>query len=115
MEESFRREIRESCFDCVMKHLLQAGILMLEYRKSDTEEYPLHPRWACAHLAEAEDELVSKDADLARAIRFERIKYQADYNHQIPVEAYVFSILRLIEEEGKSDGEDLSEDSEEGK
>lgn len=93
------REIRESCIDCVTKHLMQAGILMLEYKKSDPEEYPLHPFWANAHLAEAEDELVCLDSELAKAIRIERLKYLQDRNHQIPIEAYVLSVRSLEENE----------------
>lgn len=92
-------EIRESCIDCVTKHLMQAGVLMLEYRKSDPEEYPLHPFWANAHLAEAEDELSGIDAELAKVIRVERLKYLQDRNYQIPIEAYVLSVRSLEETE----------------
>lgn len=94
-----RLQIRESCYDCVTKHLMQAGVLMLEYRKSDPEDYPLHPWWANAHLAEAEDELSCIDAELAKAIRIERLRYIQDRNYQIPIEAYVLSVRELASQE----------------
>lgn len=95
-------ELRESCFDCVRKHLMQAGVLMLEYRKSDPEEYPLHPWWANAHLAEAEDELSSKDPEFSKTIRIHRLKYLQDRSYQIPIEGFVLAVSEMALEEEES-------------
>lgn len=85
--------IREGCLQCVIKHLMQAGVLMMEYKKSDPEEYPLHPYWANAHLAEAEDELLSFDPELSKNIRINRLQYLQDRNYQIPIEGFVMAVL----------------------
>ena len=91
--------IREGCLQCVLKHLMQAGILMLEYRKSDPEEYPLHPYWANAHLAEAEDELMSFDTELSKTIRINRLQYLSNRNFQIPIEGFALAILEKLTED----------------
>lgn len=105
MNDRIPSQVRESCYDCVTKHLMQAGILMLEYRKSDPEEYPLHPFWANGHLAEAEDELSCADQQLAQQIRLERLKYLDDRSYQIPIEGLVLAVRSLAdaEEEGNAD------------
>jgi hypothetical protein len=63
--------VRESCFECCRKHIGQAHILETEAKLG----YPLHKYLAIAHLAEAEDEMLEKDPDLAKYIRSKRKEY----------------------------------------
>ena len=66
---------RETCALCALKHLAQAWVLMLEYRKGFPSR---HYRLALGHMAEAEDELVCKFAGLAAAVREARKKLEAN-------------------------------------
>jgi hypothetical protein len=91
--------IRSPCYDCVRKHLMQAAILMLEYRKSDPAQYPLHPWWAVGHLGEAEDELSCAEQELAKAIRMHRLKYQENRGYQIPIEQLVELVTEAASKE----------------
>jgi uncharacterized C2H2 Zn-finger protein len=65
------------CPRCAMKHLAQARALLLEQRKG----YPEHVWYAAGHLAEAEDEIVTRMPDEANAIRDERVKLETDAKH----------------------------------
>jgi len=55
--------MRESCLECVCKHLGQAAVLLHEAKKG----YDYHLIYAMGHLAEAEDE---------SAARFPEIKWR---------------------------------------
>ena len=57
--------MRPSCLDCVIKHLAQAIVLMKESRLG----YTIHKWLAIGHLAEAEEESISKYPELAAKIK----------------------------------------------
>ena len=66
---------------CVKKHLAQATILIHEYEKSFDElgrVYPFHKYYALGHLAEAEDEILKDDKELALKIRDLRIEWEQE-------------------------------------
>jgi hypothetical protein len=87
-------ETRDSCLDCVRKHLAQAEVLMGEARQG----YPLH-RWrAVGHMAEAGDECCKDYPKLSSAIRKHRIKYMADPEYMVPVEALLKMASDLVSE-----------------
>lgn len=67
--------IREACALCALKHLAQAWVLMLEFRKGFPSR---HYRLAMGHMAEAEDELVGKFAGLAASVREARKKFEVN-------------------------------------
>jgi hypothetical protein len=94
-EEKTISYIRTPCFDCVRKHLAQAGVLLLEYRKSDPAQYPLHPWWAIGHLSEAEDELSTVEPELAKKIRIHRLLYQENKGYQIPIEILLNEVTKV--------------------
>jgi 2'-5' RNA ligase len=82
-------ELRDSCLDCVRKHLAQALVLMQEVPQG----YPAY-RWvAIGHMGEAADECVKEYPKLADEIRKHRLKYMADPYYSVP-------ILKLIEKAG---------------
>lgn len=90
-------ELRDSCLDCVRKHLSQALILMQEVHQG----YPQH-RWiAIGHMGEAADEALKEHPKLADEIRKHRLKYMANGDYQVP-------IMDLIKKASKAAG-DLSE------
>lgn len=64
--------MRESCLNCVLKHLAQAHVLFDEAELG----YPMHKYYALGHMAEAESESIKEHSDLATAIRQERLKAQ---------------------------------------
>lgn len=68
------KETRTTCVDCAKKHLSQAKILLDESRKG----YPEHFWIALGHMAEAEDELISKYPEWANRIRDERKLVESD-------------------------------------
>lgn len=62
--------LRESCMDCVRKHLSQAQILMKEILFGYDEEHGyVHKSLLIGHLAEAADEALKEDVELAKRIR----------------------------------------------
>lgn len=68
--------MRNSCIDCVRKHLAQASILLDEVHLG----YP-HHRWlAAGHLAEAESEALDKWPEFATEIRSERLKVMRSHD-----------------------------------
>ncbi len=93
-EQIVQTFVRTPCFDCARKHLAQAGILLLELRKSDLTQYPTHPWWAIGHIAEAEDELSPVEPELAKRIRIHRLKYMENKGYQIPIEALIVEITK---------------------
>ncbi|GAF72617.1 unnamed protein product [marine sediment metagenome] len=77
--------MRESCLDCVRKHIAQALILLTESKLG----HPEHKWLAVGHLAEAEAESVADYEVLAKSIRNERLKIIDDKK---------FNLLILIEQ-----------------
>ena len=65
---------RDFCPRCAIKHLAQARVLLLERDKG----YPLHAWYALGHLAEAEDEIVTRMPDEAAKIREQRLLLESD-------------------------------------
>lgn len=61
--------MRESCLDCVIKHLCQCLVLEMEYRQG----YEDHYFWILGHLAEAESESLARCPSLASTIRETRL------------------------------------------
>ena len=78
--------MRKSCIDCVIKHITQAHILMLESKLG----YPLHYYIAIGHLAEAEDEVA--DISLAMANRIRDIRKDIEQKENAD-----FDVLELIQ------------------
>jgi len=62
--------LRDSCADCVVKHVGQAAVLIQESHKG----YDYHFIYAMGHLAEAEDESIGEFPFIANIIREFRIK-----------------------------------------
>lgn len=58
--------------NCTLKHLGQAVVLLAESDKG----YPTHKYIAMGHLAEAEDECISKYPEVANKIRETRVAVQ---------------------------------------
>ena len=77
--------MRETCLDCVLKHLGQAAVLADEALMG----YPLHKFYAIGHLAEASSECISKHPGLAHKIRDARLVYQ---------DTSMLSLIELIQE-----------------
>jgi len=89
-DEKIRRaEMRESCLNCVRKHIAQALILMTESKLG----HPNHKWLAIGHLAEAEAETVQISSKFANKIREKRLEL-TENNYNIDLEA-------LIKEAGK--------------
>ncbi len=68
---------RESCLDCIRKHLAQAHVLLDEVM-SNPDKYWIHFWFAVGHMAEAESESFNEYPEIAQAIREERIKMMED-------------------------------------
>ncbi len=79
--------MRKSCIDCVIKHISQAHVLLLESKLG----YPMHYYLAIAHLAEAEDEVADISIDMAIKIR----DIRKDIEQK---EGADFDVLELIQE-----------------
>jgi hypothetical protein len=74
-------ETRESCLDCVRKHLAQAEVLMSEVPQG----YPDHQWIAVGHMGEAADESIKDYPALAKEIRKHRIAYMANAAYVVPI------------------------------
>jgi hypothetical protein len=66
--------MREHCYQCVLKHLGAACVLMDEAELG----YPLHKWIAVGHLVEAESEALDGNRELAERIRNLRRLYSFD-------------------------------------
>ena len=66
--------VRDGCMDCVKKHLAQAIILMQEVLQGYSEDPHMHKWLAIGHLAEAADEALADNPELANEIRNLRLK-----------------------------------------
>lgn len=64
--------MRESCIECVCKHVGQAAVLIHECKKG----YAHHFVYAIGHLAEAEDEAVKLYPEIAERIYAIRKSFQ---------------------------------------
>lgn len=60
--------LRQSCLDCVRKHISQSIVLLNEASLG----YPNHRWLAIGHLAEAESESIKDYPELAKTIRLDR-------------------------------------------
>jgi hypothetical protein len=69
-----KKTVRDTCLQCVAKHLGQANVLLKETCKG----YPEHYFIAIGHLAEAEDECVMKYPGLAAFLRDLRLQIEDD-------------------------------------
>jgi hypothetical protein len=89
---------RQSCLDCVRKHIAQAMILADEAALG----YPFHRWFSAGHLAEAESECRDQYPELAHVIREQRCQYMSD-------ETYEIDFDRLMRQACIMAGQDLSE------
>lgn len=80
--------VRESCFECCRKHIAQSHILETEAELG----YPLHKYLAIGHLAEAEDEIIEKDPQLAAYIRAKRKQF-TEVNTPVPT----LELLQMVD------------------
>lgn len=81
--------MRESCIDCVRKHIAQALILLTESKLG----HPEHKWLAVGHMAEAEAESVQMFPDFANKIRRFRLTITEDCD--------TIDFLELIKEAGE--------------
>ena len=83
--------MRESCLDCVRKHIAQALILLTESKLG----HPEHKWLAVGHLAEAEAESVQMFLEFAKKIRRFRLTIIEDCD--------TIDIVELIKEADELD------------
>lgn len=90
--KSARVPVRDTCINCVAKHLGQAHALLAETCKG----FPEHYWFAIGHFAEAEDECIMRFPALAAFIRDQRkqLEKDADYREKMPWP----TIFRQVEE-----------------
>jgi hypothetical protein len=89
--------MRESCFDCVRKHLGQASVLLDEVHLG----YP-HHRWLCVgHLAEAESEILNVHPEFAAKIRACRLIVMKSHksSHKACIESLIREACIIAEED----------------
>lgn len=80
---------RQSCLYCVLKHLAQAQILIIESQQG----YPLHGWLAVGHLAQAEAESLESYKELSESINTIRLTIMGDKRGKIEKQG----IMKLIE------------------
>lgn len=99
-------EPRNFCPRCAIKHLAQARALLLEVRKG----YPIHVWYAIGHMAEAEDEIVTRMPDEAALIREERLKLEKNLEHFVEFDRLVVEIAKgaMIDDEREEISEPAS-------
>ena len=85
---------RDSCLQCAIKHISQARVLMLEYRKG----YPIHVYFAIGHLAEAEDETLMEYPGIAMRLRLYRLDLEHDHDFKLDWEQMVMEIHNFEKE-----------------
>lgn len=83
----------ETCFECAIKHLGQAYVLLKESKLG----YPIHKYYAIGHMAEAESELAEKYSHLGESIREAR-KILFETNTTPDFESLINMILKEIGE-----------------
>jgi len=98
--------MRKGCYDCAIKHLGQALVLITEIRKG----YPQHFVYVIGHLAEAEDEYSAIDNEVAMDIREVRLELLRDFNFNatpaLEALAQGINMARLSNQKGDSDARD---------
>jgi len=72
--------MRETCLECVVKHLGQAAVTYMETKLG----YPEHLLLTVGHLAEASEECDEHFPELAEVIRDHRKALQLNPAHDIP-------------------------------
>jgi hypothetical protein len=84
--------MRPSCYNCARKHLAQADILMMEAAQG----YPLHVWYAMGHMAEAADELVATEPEMANVIREHRKMYEGAVTEGITLNVPIMELIAKI-------------------
>lgn len=82
---------RPTCFLCALKHVAQARILGSEARLG----YQQHYWFALGHLAEAEEELLQEQPQLAETVRLARKQWESNPLVRPDFEALVIEIARV--------------------
>ena len=83
--------MRESCTDCVLKHIASAHILLHEAKMG----YPDHVYLALGHLAQAEVELAGKHLDVAQDLRIIRKRIEEEENADFDVMEWIKRLSTL--------------------
>ena len=92
---------RQGCAECVLKHISEAGVALMESKLG----YPEYRGWAVGFMSHAEQEAFSLSPDFANCIRTERIKiirsseYVPDFNQMIK------TAMSLLTESGRISNE----------
>jgi hypothetical protein len=87
--------MRQTCLDCVRKHLGQAHVLLDESRLG----YPEHFWLAIGHLAEAESESLKENPDIAYAIREARTALIDEPDYPFDVIDFIRKVSDVAETE----------------
>lgn len=93
--------MRESCIDCVRKHIAQATVLLIESHMG----YCVHRWLAIGHLAEAEAESILMYPELANRIREERKKYENDSSYKSDLIILINMACDIAKKEGLEEEE----------
>jgi len=92
--------MRESCLSCVLKHLAEATILMIEAKLG----YPWHRYYAIGHMAEAEAESLADFPEIAHRIRELRLDYMS--GKHIDMDVLIDWVAGIYEDKMKHEGEE---------
>lgn len=84
---------RPSCPQCVLKHLADAGVLMMEAFHG----YPVHRAWAIGNLSQAEQECFSIDPAFAADIRQIRLRIMEDPTYSPDFNSLLEKAMTLAE------------------
>lgn len=87
--------MRESCLECILKHLGEATVLMTEVELG----YPWHKWYAVGHLAEAESESIMDFPEIAKKIREFRLAYMK--GEKVDMDILIDWIIGIYEEHEK--------------
>jgi len=98
-------ELRDSCLNCVRKHLSQAEVLMGEA----VQGYPEHRWLAIGHMGEAADECCKDFPKLAAEIRKHRTRYMADPSYSVPIMGLIEKASSMVKTESDQPARDLDE------
>lgn len=106
--------VRDFCPRCAIKHLGQAAILLREAKMG----YPHHVWYACAHMAEAADEIVDRMPNEANIIRNARVRlerslaetagrilYLPDFSQLMYLVAHGGLLEEVTQTQGEGDGQ----------
>lgn len=88
---------RKLCLKCTLKHLGQAMVLFTETVKG----YPMHKYLGLGHLAEAEDECISKYPNIANMIRKTRLSIDAEEEPTYDI----MELIQMVHDMRKRDGD----------